>query len=206
MSKLEQLKDRLSDTLAEQAWFQTLKAKYEELDARSRLLLKVSLSASGLLLLLGLGIQSSLKVSGLKSEISEKNDLLQLLDASNAELKKLREEQSMSGRGSPQESIGPWGPYIEGVVLSAGLTKENYSLVNEKPGAKAEKSQETLLEVQLKKVNIKKASRVAFQLENGARPLKLRNLIIDTKSDPTGYLDATLHLSGFTLKKEEGEK
>ena len=52
-------------------------------------------------------------------------------------------------------------------------------------------------------MNIKQVVRYAASLESGSRPIKLRNLLIDTKTDPSGYLDATLALSAFTLVEQK---
>ena len=51
----------------------------------------------------------------------------------------------------------------------------------------------------VKHANIKQVVKFAQGLEAGARPVKLRDLIIDTKPDGSGYLDATLSVSAFSL-------
>ena len=73
----------------------------------------------------------------------------------------------------------------------------------EKPGNPSELAKEALIDLTLKKINIKQAVRYAFNLEHGARPVKLRNLSIETKSDNPGYVDAVLAVSAFTPAKKD---
>ena len=74
----------------------------------------------------------------------------------------------------------------------------------EKPGASGEVAKESLFDLSLKKVSIRQVVKLAYFLESGSQPVKLRNLSIDTNADASGYLDATLSVSTFTLN--EGKK
>ncbi len=48
-------------------------------------------------------------------------------------------------------------------------------------------------------MNLKQLVQYAFTLENGTRPVKLRHMTVDTGEDPSGYLNATLSVSTFSL-------
>jgi len=81
---------------------------------------------------------------------------------------------------------------------NSGIDKSGITASPEKAGESSEQTKETLVDLNLKHVSIKQVVNFAVALESGARPVKLRNLQIDTKADPTGYMDATLSVSGFT--------
>jgi hypothetical protein len=93
----------------------------------------------------------------------------------------------------------PWHAYFESLAPNAGLDKSSLSVNSEKVGASNDQSKETLFDLNLKHVSIKQIVRFALALESGQKPIKLRNLSIDTKDDPAGYMDATLAISVFTL-------
>jgi len=127
-------------------------------------------------------------------------------------------------------SDAPWPPYIETTAVTAGIDKTNLNVAPErlasggtadsasKPGSKDTSkskdsketddaknnapltSKESLIDISLHHVNIKQVVRFAFFLENGSRAVKVRNMTIDTKSDPTGYMDASLSVSAFSFK------
>jgi len=203
MSRLEQLKEQITDRIAEQAWFQSIKSKYDELDPKSRMMIQAGGALSVILAFFLFGLSMSIRASSFQAELEEKQELLTLLKTSNEELKRLRNEESQRSRGEGgNEGSAAWPSYLESLALTAGIPKENLSIVSEKPGAKTERSQETLIELQVKKVNIKRATRLAYFIENGSRPLKLRHLTLDTAADASGYLDATLSLSAFAIKAE----
>jgi len=199
---------RMITALTESQAFQTLKAKWEELDPQSRYYIKVgSLISSGLIILLTISF-ASVRVAGLQREVNLKNELLSSLRTANDELRSLRDSNAALTSTSGASAM-PWNNYIETTATSAGIDKALLTISPEKPvttekEATAPKIGETtvkevLLDVTLKKVNIKQAVRLAYQLEAGSRPVKLRNLTIDTKNDRTGYMDAVLSLSAFSL-------
>ena len=133
-------------------------------------------------------------VQRLKSELTEKKALLTLVQSASEELRRLK---TSGGNGGSDASA--WAPYFESIAGTAGVDKSNITIGSEKPGATSEQSKEVLFELGLKHVNIKQVIRYAFMLESGQRPVKLRNVMIDTKGDQAGYLDATLAVSAFTL-------
>lgn len=200
-SRFGRLKSNVGDKLAEQVWFQQLKAKWEELDPQSRLYLKAAGGGGSALLVLIVLISSIWSVHKLKIQFAEKTDLLAQIQSANDELRRLRDSTPAAG-ASAQKEQGAWSAFFEMTAAGAGIEKAALSVSTEQPGATSDQAKESLFDLSLKHVTIKQAVRFAFQIENGVRPVKLRNLLIDTKSDPSGYMDATLSVSAFALKAQ----
>lgn len=187
----------VTDFLNEQAWFQQIKAKWEELDPQSRSYLKIAGGAATALLFLYLILSSVWGVHKLKKELSEKNDLLMMIQSANDEMHRLRN----SGVTAAAPPAGTWPTYFDQVAASVGIDKSILTTSAEKPGTAGDVAKETLYDLSLKKATIRQVVKFAYQLENGGQPIKLRNLTIDTGGDMTGYLDATLAISAFTLNE-----
>ena len=188
-----------SEKLSEAAWFQELRNKWEELDPQSKTNLKFASIGLGLLSIFMIILLSSWAVYDLRKELIEKRTLLNSIQAANDEIRALRDHAPILEK----DDKTPWNTYLETIANTAGLDKTVLTIGSEKEGASTENVKELLIEVSLKHVNIKQIARYAFSLENGQRAVKLRNLTIDTKEDPSGYLDATLALSTFTRVKHD---
>ncbi len=192
---------RLLDQIQEQAWFQQLKAKWDELDAQSKLYLQWAASAAGVLLVAWIFIGTAWNVHSIRSEIAEKDELLRLLRSANDEMGELKEQIPSAASGG--SSAGqPLKDYLGGLANMAAVPPASVDVSNEKVGTPREGSKETLAQVTLKKINVRQLVRFIFQMENGARPVKLRNLEVATQSDESGYLDATLQISTFVVKTD----
>lgn len=216
-SKIGQFFSQLSDKINEQSWFQELKGKWEELDPQSRMYLKFAGVGTGALLFVILTLSSLWSVHTLKKDLAERSELLSMIQSANDELHRLREAgPGASGTGED----APWPGFFENVSVQAGMDKTVVEVSAEKPAPapvarekdkdrdkdkEKDKSEpptkESLFDINLKHVSIKQVVRYAYYVENGSRPVKLRNISIDTKSDPEGYMNATLSVSGFTLKQ-----
>jgi hypothetical protein len=196
-SSFRQAINKVSDWLNEQEWFGQLKGKWEELDPQSRIYLKAGGLGGTLVVLMFVVLGAVWSVHSLKSELADKTELLGNIQIANEELRRLREETSGAAAGGG--GTGPWTAYFETVGTGAGMDKSTLSISAEKPGEVTDQAKETLFDLSLKHVNIKQVVRLAFGLENGSRPVKLRNLSIDTRNDPEGYMDATLAISAFAL-------
>jgi hypothetical protein len=197
-SRFQQMMTSLSDWLSEQEWFRQLKGKWEELDAQSRTYLKAAGAGGAVLIVLMMLLSAVWNVHSLKGELADKQELLTHIQTANEELRRLRDETSGSAAAGGGGG-GPWAPYFETVGTNAGLEKATLTIGGDKPGATSDQAKETLYDLNLKHVSIKQVVRYAFGIENGARPVKLRNLSIDTHADPEGYMDATLSVSAFAL-------
>jgi hypothetical protein len=200
-SRLGQWLTKISDKLGEQVWFQQLKAKWEELDPQSRTYLKAAAGGGGALLVVVMLLSSMWSVHRLKNEVNEKTALLNMINAANEEMHQLHD--SLPGGGAPAPAGGEapnWSTYLETTANAAGVDKANLDISPEKPGPAGDLAKESLINVTLKKVGIKQVVRFAFQAENGAKPVKVRNLSIDVKDVSAGMMDASLSLSAFAIK------
>ncbi|MGZ3689709.1 MAG: hypothetical protein ACXWPM_00310 [Bdellovibrionota bacterium] len=197
-SRLDLWMSQASEWLGEQQWYQQLRGRWDELDRQSQNYLKFAAIGAGILLFIIILLSSVLSVRSLKHDLSERNNLLNTIQTAGDELHRLKESNPQAPRDAAATG-GSWPSYIETVASNAGLDKSSLSISAEKPGASSDISKEALLDVGVKHASIKQVVRLAFYLESGARPMKLRNLAIDTKADPQGYLDATLSLSAFTM-------
>jgi type II secretory pathway component PulM len=189
----------VTDFLNEQSWFQELKQKWEELDPQSRSYLKIAGSATFALLLIYFTLASMWSVHNLKKESTEKSDLLSLIQNANEELKRLRE----SGPPATADATGKWDVLFDQISAASGIDKSTMTVSAEKPGANSEVAKEALFDISLKKVTIRQVVKLAFGLESASRPVKVRNLSIDTNADPAGYVDAQLAVSAFSLIAEK---
>ncbi|MGK5084640.1 hypothetical protein WDW37_15195 [Bdellovibrionota bacterium FG-1] len=196
-NKLQEWLSSVSEWLGEQSWFQQLKGKWDELDPPSKSYLKAGGLGALTLSVILLVISSLWSIHSLKSELNEKQDLLSMIQSANEELRRLKETNG--NVPSPAAGGGTWQNYFESLAAGVGIDKTSLTVGTEKPGPANEITKETLYDVSLKHVSIKQVVRYAHGLENGVRPVKLRNLQIDTKGDAEGYMDATLALSGFIL-------
>ncbi|HLD99898.1 MAG TPA: hypothetical protein VJB59_06550 [Bdellovibrionota bacterium] len=187
------------DYISEQAWFQQIKSKWDEFDQQSKTYLRLGFMAGVVLLVLAIVMSSMAGVYRLKKELRTKSDLLRVIESANDELKRL---QGVTSRASGAASTqGPWSAYVESTAGNYQIDRSALTISPEKPAPSSSGSEvkETLLDITLKHVNIRQVILFAFGLESGPRPVKLRNLQIDTKNDPSGYMDATFSISAFSL-------
>jgi hypothetical protein len=196
-SKLSHWWSQASDWLGEQEWFQQLQEKWEALDAQSRFYLKVALSAGGVLLVLITIFSFIWSVRSLRKELEDKNELLTMIQSGNEELRRLRDANA--GASSGEGDATPWNTYLQSQGQTAGVDSSNIIISAEKGSESSEFAKETRYDVELKKVNVKQLVRYAYALENGSRPVKLRHMTVDTGSDLSGYLNAVLSVSTFTV-------
>lgn len=196
---------QLGEKLGEQVWFQQLKGKWDELDPQSKQAVQY-----GGLGVIGLGalylvVSTAWQVRELRNDLTDKTELLGLLQNSVDEMKRLKEITAAAGQDA---GAGTWADHVESVAKSAGMDKSNVSVGQEKAvgaataAGKEEPStaKESVIEITFKKIDIRKLTRFAFNLENGTRPAKVRSLSVNTNNNPEGYIDASLTFSGFTLK------
>lgn len=214
-SRLGQLFQRVSDKIQDQPSYQQLKAKWDELDPKSRTVLKVLVLGGGsLALVLFLG-NSIMAVQDQKQEIEDRLALIQKIQSSQEELRKLREMTAgiSGGDGSP------WSGYLESLAVSAGIAGGTLAVGPEqvatppkeakKPAAGAKDKDaapvadtapvETLVEVVAKKINVRQLVKFVYAVENGNRTAKVRQMRVNTDPEENGYMDVTLEVSGFTI-------
>ncbi len=188
-----------SDRLHEQQWYQEIRGKWDELDPQSKTYLKFALAILATLSVVFLLLSAVWKVHSLKSELEEKTSIVNFIQNANDEIHRLREATPAgSSPTGKEEAPTPWLTYFETLASNARIDHANLSMQSEKPGVVTEYSKEALIELAVKHISIKQLVNFVSALESGRRPVKLRNLLIDTQDDPSGYLNATLALSSFT--------
>jgi hypothetical protein len=188
--------DSVTDFLNEQEWFQQVRAKWEELDPQSRLYLKIAGAGAGVLIFIYLILSSVWSVYRLKHDLSDKNELLMMIDNANDEMHRLRAD---SPALSADQAASPWPDYFDGIATTSAIDKAILTVSPAKPGSGGDVAKEDLFDLSLKKATIRQVVKLAFNLENGNRPVKVRSISIDTNADPSGYLDATVSVSTFTV-------
>ena len=198
-SRIGQFFSTLGDRLADQVWYQQLKAKWDELDDQSKAYARSGIIIGTVVLLVFLTFNFWWGVHKLKKEVAEKSDLLSLIQTANDEMKRLKETSVGVVTGRPDAAI-PWPAYFENTATALGIDKSLLVISPEKTGPASDIATESFFDITVKHVNIKQVVRFAFSLENGTKPVRLRNLAIDTKNSASGYMDATLAVSAFLLK------
>ncbi len=195
-STIGQWWSKTSEWLNEQSWFQQLKSQWDELDAQNRLYVQLVAAGAGALVVAYVIFGFISSVHRLRDEVNEKSELLTMLQSSNDELRRLKETSAnVSGAASTE----PWPAYFDGMANASGLAKDGYTISDPKPGASSDVSKEVLFDIVVKHASIRQVVKFAQALETGPRPVKLRNLTIDTIPDGTGYLDTQLSVSAFSL-------
>lgn len=191
-----QYTEKLNDWLSEQAWWQELKSKWDELDPQSRLYLRLAGGAIAILAVLLVILNFIWGVHRLRDDVSEKSQLLTYINTANDEMRRLKEvNMNLSGAASND----PWPAYFQQLAGGAGVPADGFGVSDPKPGAASDVSKEALFDITVRHANIRQIVKFAQTLETGSRPVKVRNLTIDTIPDGSGYLDATLSVSAFSL-------
>lgn len=194
----------LNEKLQEQVWFQQLKTKWDELDPQNRLYLKVSAVGGSAALVFFFTIAMLLSVRSLKQELTEKTDLLTLIQSSNEEIRSLKDANAGARISAPPN----WKDFFEQVASSSGLDKSTLTVTESSGGGVASKDtgtiQESLFDLKLSHINIKQVVKFAYNVENSGQIVRLRALTIDTKNDPSGYLDTTVSVSSFSQAPGKG--
>lgn len=190
------------EKIQEQVWFQQLKAKWDELDLQHRLYLKIGAVAGSVLLVFFFTIAMLLSVRGLKQDLAEKTDLLTSIQASNEEIRTLKNTNAGIKISAPPA----WRDYFEQVASTSGFDKTSLTMGDEQveAGKDASGIQESLFDLKLNHVNIKQVIKFAYNVENSGQLVRLRALTIDTKNDPSGYLDAIVSVSSFSQAAAKG--
>jgi hypothetical protein len=189
-----------SEWLNEQQWYQQIWGKWDELDPQSKTYVKFALAILAGISVLFMMVSSVWKVHSLKAELEEKINLVSFIQSSNDEIRSLKETTpGIPPSSGKDDAADPWLSYFETVATAAGIEAGSLKIQSEKSGQTTDYSKESLIELDVKHINIRQLVHVVTGLESGRRPVKLRNLQVKAQDDLTGYLDATLALSSFSL-------
>lgn len=209
-----------SDKIQDQVWFQQLKVKWDELDARAKIAIKYTSLIGGTVLTLGLVGTNLYSVAEKKKNIDERLSLITKIQSAQDELRRLKDVTSRFNGADAQ----PWAEFLQSKAPTAGFDPSVIKVVSEKivsdssaSGAKDAKTakdtkttspasgitgpEETVLEAEIKHINVRQLVKFVHEVENGGRTVKVRRLKIDTNPDASGFLDATLSVSAFKLKQ-----
>ncbi len=203
MSKLDDLKSKINDfwdNITESEPYQELEAKWDELDSRVKF--NIQLGAMGLVVF---GIIFSVfagmgRVNELKRNIEEKDTLIGYLQNSADEIKRLR-TQSASNLSISAASMN-LNEIAESTLPASNIDPSRAEISPERQGNEDKNAKEVLVDVKFTQVNIRQIVKFMYNITQSgkAKSVYIRDLNIDTKEDPTGYMDAALTVAGFVPK------
>lgn len=203
MSKLDDIKSKLRDlrdSVANSEAFQELAEKWDELDSRVKF--KIQLGAMGgvVFLVLFSVFASISNVNGLKRSLEEKDALIGYLQNSADEIKQLRSQSTNNLTANAASS--PLNSIAETVLPMANIDASRAVISPEREGSEDKNTKEVLVDVKFTQVNIRQIVKFMYNIaETGkAKSVYIRDLNIDTKEDPAGYIDAALTVAGFIPK------
>ena len=203
MSKLSEVKAKLTglwDQIAESEAAQQLKSKYDELDAQTKLYVNLGGAGVFLLIILITVFSGISKVNTVKRDMDEREALIGYLQRSADNLKQLKAQQEAM-RGD-KDINSPLNTFIENIGGNSGLNTEKIEIAAERPGKEMKEAKEILADVKMNQVNIRQVTRFLFNLTDQGSPrnLYIRDLTVDTKSDPTGYMDGQFTVATYKAK------
>ncbi|MGE0614559.1 MAG: hypothetical protein AB7P04_02875 [Bacteriovoracia bacterium] len=199
-TKLEESLRQARDWLNDQVWFQELKAKWEEFDPQSQLYIKYATAGIGAFMLVIFVLSTMARVGGVRRDYEEKSDLLTYIRNSQLEMKVFK--KSGMDQASELDALDPsrLNEFFKQKATLAEMPDTAVEVSMAKVGNSTETVKESLFDLTIKHVSIKKLARYALELERAT--IKVRNMSIDTVG-ADGYLDAKMSVSAFKLAKTE---
>lgn len=202
MSKMDNIKNSFgafSDRIRDSELVSQIKAKYDELDPQSKLYLNLGGVIAGFLFILITVISGLSTVNSLKNEMNEREELIGWLQRSGDNLKQLK-AQFESKQNDNINS--PLNTFVENVGANTGLNPEKLTVSAETSGETLKDAKEVLVEAKMAHTNLKIVTRFLFNLTDQGvkRNLTIKNLSIDTKDDPDGYIDVAMTVAGYKAK------
>lgn len=202
MSLFEDLKDQtknriliLSDRLQESSLYVELKDRYENLNSRMQLLVRVSLS---ILILFGL-------FSFIRSPLNLADENI----ASYQEKRELLRSLYKTSRASQEVPVLPVAPAIESIRLQVDSYVRQIGLIDSQIiGLFQDASQGQLiptamseggLKVQLSKLNIRQITDISHKLSNLNPSVKLVDLALNSNQEDSRYYDANWRLVALKI-------
>lgn len=197
----EQGPSSILDKLNEQVWFQQIKAKWDEVPLESRNAIQISgISIISISILSGL-LYFGLETYTLKKQYNDRLSILSLLQNATDEINRLKEKSSLSGA----EEKGGWDSYFTKKAEGQHITKEQITISPESAIGSGGATKELAVTLTMKHINIKQFTNLVQSIENGERPVKVRNINVDTHFDPEGYLDAKIIVSAFEVATDKNQ-
>lgn len=195
MSKLAEALDAIRDSEA----FQQVKGRYDELDSQAKLYVNLGAVALVVFFVFFTILLGMAKLSRMKSDINEREELIGYLQRSSDQIRQLKAQQSAS-RGV--DTTSPLPEFVGNVLMAAKIAEDKAEIGQERTGAQDKETVEALLDVKLSQVNLRQITQFLFTLteQGSARSLNIKDLTIDTKSDPSGWMDAAVTISSYRAK------
>lgn len=196
----------LNDSIQDNAAFQQIKAKWDELDSKSRSILKIGSLTLVLIFLVAGTIYFYQEVNHKKELIEERSDMVTRLQKSQEELKRLRESNPLSQSQASMDE--PWTSFIESKIGAIGIPPDSMKIEPEKvidhskEKNSADRPKETEVTGSFKKINVRQMVKLIHQLENGGRPAKVKRIQIETEPDESGYMNLSFTMIGYSFQKK----
>ncbi len=203
MSKLSELKDKLSelwDQFKDSELYRSISNKYDELDSKTKLVINLSVLAFMILFVFTTVISGMSKVSGLSADINEREEMIGFLQRSSDNLKQLKAQQEATqGNVDTQSELNK---FVEDVSRNSGFNPEKVSIAAERPGKELKDAKETMVDVKITQINVEQMTKFMFDLtdQGSARSLTIKDLTVDTKGDPSGYVDVNMTVAAYRTK------
>ncbi|MBI3541792.1 MAG: hypothetical protein HY075_00755 [Deltaproteobacteria bacterium] len=196
MSKLDNLWEKLRESEA----YQQVRVKYDELDSQAKLYVNLGAVAAVVLAVFLSLVIAMARLNGLKSEINDREETIGYLQRSADTIKQLKAKQNSSSARADVSS--PLATFVGNVLSGTRLDPSKAEIGAEHQGTQDKESVEVLVDVKLTQVNLRQIQQFLFSLvdQGSARNLNIKELNIDTKGDPSGWMDATLVVSNFKAK------
>jgi hypothetical protein len=201
-SSLKSSLQKIGEQIRESESYQQIKAKYDELDAQTKLYVNLAVVAGCALVVFSTVLAGMAKVSSLKSDVNDREELIGSLERSADTIRQLKAQQS-SSRGSA-DANSPLASFVENVGINSNLDRGKMDIGAERdaPNDPANKDAiESLVDVKISQINVRQLTRFLFNLvdQGAVRSLNIKDLSVDTK-DASGYIDASVTVAAYRAK------
>lgn len=198
MSAITEKYNEFLDKIKDSEVYTQIQNQYQQLPPEQQKIVKVGgISVIGILFLF-YSYTIFTNANRARSEYFDQQELLMLVNQAGDEIRRLKGQNA----GLSQSGTQNWKQHIASLAGAQGVPPANVEVSKETPGATKEILQETLLDVQIKGIQLRPLVQMLYQVEHGSIPMKLRSLAINSESSD-GTLVAKLSVSGFSVKGGE---
>ena len=196
MSRASDLIQKIKDSDA----YLELKQRYEDLDAQTKVYIGFGTAGGLLILLICTVVFPISKLNSIKAEINDKEATIAYLQKSSDQIKQLKLQQQQAGQGADLSS--PLPLFIQSIVSASGADPEKLDIGGERVGTVDKDSQEVMVDVRMNQTNLRMVNKILFNITDrgSVRGLNIKDLNMDTKGDPNGYMDASFTVASFKAK------
>lgn len=201
--RLAELKRKFSEfweTIKESEAYLQIKEKYDELDTRTKITIQLG-AVGGVAFMILLSVLTGIaKVSTLKGSIDETEALIGYLQHSSDSIRQLKMQAQSAA--SSVDAGGSLGDFASSLLGPSNIDPARAEIASERDGSEEKDTKEILVDVKLSQVNLRQVSRFMINaIEEGKkRSVAIKELNVDTKGDPSGYMDAQVTLAAYRPK------